>query len=114
MEGYGLNEVAELNMSHLPRPQVLGCEERSPATTPHPLAPSARTGVMFGAGEQSPIEWEIAAPPKSRAAARNDMLMRNHKLAPQIMVYNLSLQIGAWRSPASALAWGARGRRFES
>ena len=36
--------------------------------------------------------------------------------------YNLSLShrrwdatpIGAWRSPASALAWGARGRRFKS
>ncbi len=23
-------------------------------------------------------------------------------------------QFGAWRSPASALAWGARGRRFKS
>src|SRR5215212_9010551 len=28
--------------------------------------------------------------------------------------YNLLLPIGAWRSPASALAWGARGRRFKS
>src|SRR6266496_4357222 len=28
--------------------------------------------------------------------------------------YNLPLPIGAWRSPASALAWGARGRRFKS
>ena len=26
----------------------------------------------------------------------------------------LALPIGAWRSPASALAWGARGRRFKS
>src|SRR5690349_5096972 len=28
--------------------------------------------------------------------------------------YNATRSIGAWRSPASALAWGARGRRFES
>jgi len=28
--------------------------------------------------------------------------------------YNPLRSIGAWRSPASALAWGARGRRFES
>ena len=28
--------------------------------------------------------------------------------------YNPALPIGAWRSPASALAWGARGRRFKS
>ena len=26
----------------------------------------------------------------------------------------ITLAIGAWRSPASALAWGARGRRFKS
>ncbi len=30
------------------------------------------------------------------------------------MLTSSHLQIGAWRSPASALAWGARGRRFES
>src|SRR6266508_4233879 len=28
--------------------------------------------------------------------------------------YNPALSFGAWRSPASALAWGARGRRFKS
>jgi len=28
--------------------------------------------------------------------------------------YNPLRSIGAWRSPASALAWGARGRRFKS
>ena len=28
--------------------------------------------------------------------------------------YNVSRSIGAWRSPVSALAWGARGRRFKS
>ena len=28
--------------------------------------------------------------------------------------YNPRRSIGAWRSPASALAWGARGRRFKS
>ena len=28
--------------------------------------------------------------------------------------YNTPRSIGAWRSPASALAWGARGRRFKS
>ena len=28
--------------------------------------------------------------------------------------YNPALSLGAWRSPASALAWGARGRRFKS
>jgi hypothetical protein len=27
---------------------------------------------------------------------------------------SLNKSIGAWRSPASALAWGARGRRFKS
>ena len=34
--------------------------------------------------------------------------------APRFLGYNPALPIGAWRSPASALAWGARGRRFES
>jgi hypothetical protein len=33
------------------------------------------------------------------------------KLYPR---YNVGRSIGAWRRPASALAWGARGRRFKS
>jgi putative ABC transport system ATP-binding protein len=53
-------------------------------------------------------------------AARPDLALRELSVSRKRVArkgrlrYNVGRSIGAWRRPASALAWGARGRRFKS
>ena len=42
------------------------------------------------------------------------LVLDNQPLTADIIVCDFGYTIGAWRRPASALAWGARGRRFKS